>query len=333
MLWYGVGTAKDSRAAAELFQKAADAGNTEAMASLGLMYTTADGVPQNYDTALRLLKRAAEAGIARAQHTLGYLYQYGKGVPRDIATAARWFHAAGEQGYTASQTALAVMYYYDSAPADYQQAFEWASKAAQQGDPRATNLLGTMYNEGRGVQQDAGKAFEYFRQAAQSGDPVFSYNLGLCYSHGTGVKTDFAQAVKLIQPLADKGMPDDPVSQRNAQDELGQLYYTGDEHLQKNLNGAMLWFEKAARAGHLHAQVVFATMLSDRKRYKEAATWFRVAAERGDALAENNLGIMYANGRGLPKSRKDAIAWLLRAYQQGYVSAAGNLRKLGVNAK
>ena len=145
------------------------------------------------------------------------------------------------------------------------------------------------------------------------------------------MKPDFAEAVKLIQPLADKGIHDDPVAQRNAQNELGELYYTGDEHLPKNLNVAMPWFEKAARAGHLHSQVVLGMIFADRKRYKDAAKWYRQAAEKGDSLAENNLGILYANGWGVPKSRKDAIAWLLRAYQQGYTNAAANLQKLGVD--
>ena len=329
----GIGTAKDSRVAAEWFEKAAKSGNTEAMATLGLMYIEADGVSQNYEAALRWLKPAAQAGVARAQHSLGYLYEYGKGVPRDLAAAAQWFHAAGDRGYLASQTALAVMYYYDSAPPDYQKAFEWANKAAQQNDPRALNLLGIMYNDGHGTPADPGKAFEYYRQAAQSGDPVFRANLGYCYSRGTGVKPDFAEAVRLIQPLADNGVPNDALAQCNAQNELGELYYTGDEHLPKNPNVAMLWFEKAAQAGHLHSQVVLGMMLAERKRYKDAAKWYRAAAEKGDSLAENNLGILYANGWGVPKSRKDAIAWLLRAYQQGYTNAAPNLRKLGVDAK
>ena len=31
--------------------------------------------------------------------------------------------------------------------------------------------------------------------------------------------------------------------------------------------------------------------------YAEAVKWYRLAADQGDARAQNNLGVMYANGR------------------------------------
>ncbi len=34
--------------------------------------------------------------------------------------------------------------------------------------------------------------------------------------------------------------------------------------------------------------------------YSEAVKWFRKAAEQGYAGAQNNLGVMYANGQGVP---------------------------------
>ena len=33
----------------------------------------------------------------------------------------------------------------------------------------------------------------------------------------------------------------------------------------------------------------------------EAVKWFRKAAEQGDASAQNDLGVMYQNGRGVPQ--------------------------------
>ena len=35
--------------------------------------------------------------------------------------------------------------------------------------------------------------------------------------------------------------------------------------------------------------------------YKQAVKWYRKAAEQGDATAQYNLGVMYDNGRGVPK--------------------------------
>jgi TPR repeat protein len=35
--------------------------------------------------------------------------------------------------------------------------------------------------------------------------------------------------------------------------------------------------------------------------YGEAVRWYRMAAEQGDAGAQNNHGIMYALGEGVPQ--------------------------------
>ena len=34
--------------------------------------------------------------------------------------------------------------------------------------------------------------------------------------------------------------------------------------------------------------------------YAEAVSWYRLAAEQGNATAQSNLGAMYDNGRGVP---------------------------------
>ena len=35
----------------------------------------------------------------------------------------------------------------------------------------------------------------------------------------------------------------------------------------------------------------------------------RALAEQGDAVAQNNLGLMYANGRGVPEDDAEAVRW------------------------
>jgi TPR repeat protein len=40
-----------------------------------------------------------------------------------------------------------------------------------------------------------------------------------------------------------------------------------------------------------------------------AAAWYRSAAEQGDASAQNNLGVMYANGVGVERDDVQAVDW------------------------
>ena len=48
-------------------------------------------------------------------------------------------------------------------------------------------------------------------------------------------------------------------------------------------------------------------------------------AEQGDADAQFQLGVMYAEGRGVLKSYVDAVKWYRKAAEQGDVHAQYNL--------
>ncbi len=58
---------------------------------------------------------------------------------------------------------------------------------------------------------------------------------------------------------------------------------------------------------------------------KQAVKWFRLAAEQGNADAQNNLGWVYANGLGIPKDLEEAVKWYRLAAEQGHDLARGNL--------
>ena len=47
----------------------------------------------------------------------------------------------------------------------------------------------------------------------------------------------------------------------------------------------------------------------------------RIKAEQGDAKAQNNLGVMYANGEGVARDDKQAAFWFRKAAEQGYAEA------------
>jgi TPR repeat protein len=51
--------------------------------------------------------------------------------------------------------------------------------------------------------------------------------------------------------------------------------------------------------------------------YRMAARWYRRAAEQGDAVAQMNLGNLYARGLGVGRDDVAAWVWLARAARQG----------------
>ncbi len=48
-----------------------------------------------------------------------------------------------------------------------------------------------------------------------------------------------------------------------------------------------------------------------------AALWFRKAAEQGYALAQSNLGTMYLYGHGVTQNDTEAVVWFRKAADQG----------------
>ena len=67
--------------------------------------------------------------------------------------------------------------------------------------------------------------------------------------------------------------------------------------------------------------------------YQQAASWYRKAAEQGDASAQNNLGFMYDKGQGVPQDYQQAVSWYRKAAEQGYAPAQYNLGLMYANGQ
>ncbi len=59
--------------------------------------------------------------------------------------------------------------------------------------------------------------------------------------------------------------------------------------------------------------------------YKQAFRLFQQFADRGDAVAQNNLGMLYAEGLGVAQDYQQAKAWWQKAANQGHAGAQYNL--------
>ena len=117
--------------AVNLFQKAAEQGESEAQHLLGAMYHDGEGVPQDYSKAFMWYRKAAEQGMVDAQFNLGFAYENGEGVPQDNAEAVKWFRKAAEQGHVRAQAQLGRLYVIGrGVPQDYVQSYFWLSLAA-----------------------------------------------------------------------------------------------------------------------------------------------------------------------------------------------------------
>ena len=57
----------------------------------------------------------------------------------------------------------------------------------------------------------------------------------------------------------------------------------------------------------------------------EAMKWYRLAAAQGIAAAQYDLGVMYHSGQGVPQDDAEAVKWYRLAAAQSYAKAQSNL--------
>jgi len=96
-------------------------------------------------------------------------------------------------------------------------------------------------------------------------------------------------------------------------------------------------FRLLAEAGSTMAQnnlgAIYALGLGVAQDDSEAVRWFRAAAEQGDTEAQKNLGLMYHQGQGVEQDYTEAAKWWRRAAEQGNPTAQYNLGVLYVKGQ
>lgn len=186
-------------------------------------------------------------------------------------------------------------------------------READNGNPEAQYDVGTMYQNGRGVEADRDKAIMWFERSAAQGDAKAKSRLKL-------MKANAARFGKMAVAAA--------AGDSESQYELGSMYMKG---VGTNINypKAVSTFEQAARQGHVKAAYKLGLMHYDgtgvRKDGKKAFRWFQQAADNSYPAAQYYLGKMYAEGSGVKRDRAQALVWLGKAVDGGFDQARGEL--------
>ena len=98
-----------------------------------------------------------------------------------------------------------------------------------------------------------------------------------------------------------------------AQVQVGESYAAG-KGVEQDLKQAAEWYRRAADKGDVAGELHLAALYRDggkgfpRDRSQSAA-WYRRAAEQGDVGAQGILSLLYSLGQGVPKSDVEAYFW------------------------
>ena len=229
MYKHGNSINQDDVQAFNWYRKSAQLGDVAAQSEVGLMYENGKGVEQDYNKAfewyqkstyklmrfrrttldaeynesdgnkVEWYKKMANQGDDIAQLILGFLYHNGEGVKQSNTQAKNWFGKVCEEEpthchfyrilkqpeYVANKNTLKILNY-DSNSHLYD--------SAKHGNTHSQYKLGTMYYEGKDVQQSYTKAFEWFQNPAEKGSTIAQFRLGGMYYECKGVQQSYTKA-------------------------------------------------------------------------------------------------------------------------------------------
>jgi TPR repeat protein len=193
---------------------------------------------------------------------------------------------------------------------DYETALKLWRPLAENGDDEAQRSLGWMYDTGHGVPRDQEQATVWYRKAAEQGNARAQNRLGMTYIYRRKpTPDDVAVGLSWFEKAAYQGDVD---SQRT----LGELREFGEFGIPRDHAQSVAWFRMAAKQDDVKSMLRVIGFADLAKDYVEVAKWSRRLAELGDAFGQYEIGILYAEGKGVPKDPAQALSWLRKAASQ-----------------
>lgn len=355
---HGHGVEKNIAKSAELLRSLAHKGDTEAMVQLAIVLSemfrppheeihswliqaselgnshareileeiegslkTPEAVQEEFKTSIGPERTAsqwralAEAGDIEGTFCLARLLEDGNDVQGDYEEAFRWFKRAADQGHPAAQWHLSRCYQAGlGVRPDAQQSLELLIRSARGGNSDAQLQLGLQYYFGINTGVDKRKAFQCFKNASEQWNLNALVWLGDCFQQGAGIVSDRRKACELYRKAADLGVV-------RAQFKLGLMHSNG-WGVRQNSEEAARWFTAAAQGNHAGALVELGRMYLSGDGVEEsecqAQNFFRRAANLGDADGDFELGRLLLLSE---RDFKNALSHILAAANEEHLEA------------
>lgn len=188
-------------------------------------------------------------------YRIGKMHCYGLGTEQDYEKAFEWFLKSAQEGNKFAQYSLANLYYYgNGVEKDLSQAFWWYRKSSEQGQPYASYAVAQMYSKGEYVAENKETAQRYYK-AALSGflelESKDQADDNLYYKLGAMYKNGLGTEIDI--PKAIEYFEKSTENMWSTY-QLGRLYLFGAEELEKDKEKAVEWLTKSANDGNEYAQ-------------------------------------------------------------------------------
>lgn len=179
----------------------------------------------------------------------------------------------------------------------YEALAEALLQLSNEGNPYAIYYLGTLYENGNGVEQNNTSALSHYMTADKMGLPQAKYQMGLTCEFGRcGVTQSYEVALNIYKEAADLGHSD-------AQCQIGGLYERG-HGVEQNYETAARYYKLASEQDNERAKFLLADCYMNgigvTKNVTEALSLFHQAANLGNGNSQLILAVRYKHGDELP---------------------------------
>lgn len=257
---------EDFKKAEQILISESEKGNLLAIHDLGKLYST-DKLGEKDDEKSFAYYKEALNGFLRIeqisdklkpylQYRIGKMFCYGLGTEQNYEKAFQWFLKSAEEGNKFAQFSIANLYYYgNGVERNLEKAFEWYMKSAKQGQPYASYAVAQMYSKGEYVQQNEEAAQEYFSQALSGFlklEADGQADDNLFYKIGVMYKNGLGTEVDIDKAL-EYFKRSAELNNKNGLYEYGKALLFG-ENITQDMPKAMDCLEKAVRLSNVNAK-------------------------------------------------------------------------------
>ncbi len=288
------------------------------------------------------LKRLAVEGHSRSQFYLAQFYLVGIGLTQNLEQGKLWLERASDSGYPMAMlqwTEVLLADGSDEEPADYKRVVglletvlskETAANVSpeefgqyRRTKSRANYLLGMMYLNAWGVEEDKARSLELMADASRTGDKDATMILAIAYAKGEDVEKDVDRSREFFE-LFDLQSVDEV--NRSVENMFAGSEDAGDK---TNMVEASQQFGEAVSDMVSATQTEFAVDVLDPESEdfdpSFAATLLKLAADRDFEEARVRLGVLYYRGIGVERDLEAAAVHFEAGARANWIMARYNL--------
>ena len=189
-------------------------------------------------------------------YRIGKMHCYGLGTEQDYEKAFEWFLKSAQEGNKFAQYSLANLYYYgNGVEKDLSQAFLWYRKSSEQGQPYAPYAVAQMYDKGEYVSQSEETAQRYYKVALSGFLELESKDQAddnLFYKIGVMYKNGLGTEADISKAI-DYFKRSAEMNNKNGLYEYGKVLIQG-KHIEADLNKGLECIEKSIKLGNSNAK-------------------------------------------------------------------------------